>query len=91
MEQKRILKATERIVLVTGRHQNQGEDKKALGALAAAADERIEALQRGKDEAIHNGLIEQRRQHPETYITLTEKGQTVYEALETIQETLLEE
>lgn len=85
MQVQRLLKGTTRVVLALGRHQDKNEPKN-MGKIAELADEPEHAIQRGLKNAEDRGLIEKEREHPATYLLLTETGEEVYEHLEEIQD-----
>lgn len=90
MEVPGLTKSERRLILALGRYQDE-EESKNMTEVSNEIDEPLQALQRGKPGAEIGGFVESKREHPDTIMMLTDKGQELYDVLENYTEILEEE
>jgi len=89
MEIPETTKSEKRLIMTLGRHQTEDEPL-IMSELCEQIGEPLQALQRGKPGMIADGFVEEERDHPSTYLKLTEEGENLYEALEKYAEVILD-
>lgn len=87
MEIPELQKAEKSTVFVLGEHQDEDEPKN-IGELCDASGATPMTIQRGK-KLIEKGFVEKEREHPDTYLYLTEDGESLLEVLKDYRELLL--
>lgn len=87
MEIHTLKSAQKRLIIAIGRHQTE-ENPLTMTELGKAVGDNLANIQGGHERIIDSGLIDKRKNHPKVFLHLTDKGEELYEALETEQQLL---
>lgn len=85
MEVHTLKSAQKRLIISIGRHQTE-ENPLTMTELGKAVGDNLANIQGGHELLIGSELIDKRKRHPKVFLYLTDKGQELYEALETEQQ-----